>query len=99
MYLHSRGADKEFYEIVSANRSHFRTGVVHSFSSGKDAMLALVALDLYIGISGASLRTEEQLEMAKAVPLDRLMIETDAPYCELKGTQEGAKYVKSKFSK
>ena len=99
MYFHSRGADKEFYDIVSAHRSQFGRGVVHSFSSGKEPMLALVALDLYIGVSGASLRTLEQIEMVRAVPLDRLLVETDAPYCELKGTHEGVKYVKSKFSK
>jgi len=37
--------------------------------------------------------------MVKAIPLERLMIETDAPYGEIKTTHEAFKYIKTSFSK
>ena len=35
--------------MIAKNRSRFSTGVVHSFTDGKDEMLKLVELGLYIG--------------------------------------------------
>ena len=86
MYLHSRSTGTDFIDIIRANRNRFSTGVVHSYTGDTAEMLALVDLDLYIGINGCSMKTAENLEVVKAVPLERLMVETDCPYCDIRNS-------------
>ena len=45
-----------------------------------DELQELLQLDVYIGINGCSLKTDDNLAVMAAVPLDRLLIETDSPY-------------------
>jgi TatD DNase family protein len=53
-----------------------RIGVVHSFTGTVDELDELLQLGLFIGINGCSLKTKENLEVARRVPLSRLMLET-----------------------
>jgi TatD DNase family protein len=62
--------------MIQEHRDQFTHGVVHSFTGPMDEMEQLVALGLYIGINGCSLKTQENLNVVKAIPRDRLMIET-----------------------
>lgn len=43
------------------------------------------------------MKTEELCEMVKEVPLERMMVETDCPYCEIRNSHAGSKHVKTKF--
>lgn len=93
MFLHDRNTGMDFYEILKENRHRFTDAVVHSFTGPADVMQAYLDLGLYIGINGCSLKTEENLEVVKQIPLDRLMIETDAPWCTIRSTHASNKYV------
>ncbi|KAG8347195.1 putative TatD related DNase [Trypanosoma vivax] len=86
LFLHDRNTGDDLYEVLRQNRARFIGGVVHSFTGTRDALDKLLSLDLFIGLNGCSLKTEENLEVARAVPLNRLMIETDGPWCEIRNT-------------
>ena len=97
MYLHSRATGNDFVDIVRQNRSRFTTGVVHSFTGTIEEMHQICELDLFIGINGCSLKTEENLAVVAAIPIERMMVETDCPYCEIKNSHASSKYVKTKI--
>jgi TatD DNase family protein len=80
LFLHDRNTNGDFAEIIRENRSRFTTGVVHSFTGTVEEMRGYIAQGLYIGLNGCSLKTEQNIAVAKEVPLDRLMLETDCPY-------------------
>jgi TatD DNase family protein len=51
--------------------------VVHSFTGTMEEMKLMTSLpELFIGINGCSLRTDESVEVVKQIPLDRLLLET-----------------------
>lgn len=94
LFLHYREASPDFQDVVRRNRSRFEKGVVHSFTGTKDELLSLLELDVYIGVNGCSLRTQENLAVVKEVPIERLLIETDAPWCEIRPSHASYKFVK-----
>jgi TatD DNase family protein len=88
MFLHCRAAASDLIPLLRENRSSMiRGGVVHSFDGTlHEALTFTEELGLYIGLNGCSLRTEESLAVVKELPLDRILLETDAPWCDIRPT-------------
>ncbi|CCH42027.1 putative deoxyribonuclease [Wickerhamomyces ciferrii] len=95
LFLHMRAANDDFIQIIKPYLSKIPNGVVHSFTGTEDELKKLLDLGFYIGVNGCSLKTEENLKVVSQIPLDRLMIETDAPWCEIRKTHAGYKYLTS----
>lgn len=81
LIVHTRDAEEDTITLLKQSKGRVR-GVIHCFSGTQ--WLAQEALDLgfYISISGiATFKAAEELrEVVRAVSLDRLLVETDAPY-------------------
>lgn len=81
LFLHSRAASEDFERLLGPRLEKLpKRGLVHSFTGTMEEMNRLVALGVDVGVNGCSLKTEENLEVVKALPLDRLQIETDGPW-------------------
>lgn len=93
-----RAACDDFIKIVREQRHKFTNGLVHSFTGTSDEAQQILARDLYIGINGCSLRTPESLEVVKGIPLDKIMIESDAPWCDIRKTHAGYPLIKTHFA-
>jgi TatD DNase family protein len=80
LIVHARDADAEIATILQQERP--QAGVLHCFSSGRDLAEAALDLGFHISISGiVTFRKADDLRaIVRDVPLDRLLIETDAPY-------------------
>jgi TatD DNase family protein len=80
--IHTRDAQKDTISILKEEKAEEIGGVFHCFSG--DAWLAKDALDLgfYLSFSGVlTFQNATMLrEIAKTVPIDRILVETDAPY-------------------
>lgn len=78
--LHDRDAHGDILSIVKEFPGV--TGIFHSFSGSVEMAREVVSLGYYIGISGvATFKNARKLpEVISEIPLDRLLIETDAPY-------------------
>ncbi|KAK2873232.1 hypothetical protein FQN49_002505 [Arthroderma sp. PD_2] len=100
LFLHSRAASEDFERLIAARLPHLpKGGLVHSFTGTMEEMQRLVDLGLDLGVNGCSLKTEENLEVVKAMPLDKIQIETDGPWCEIRPSHASYKHVKSTLPK
>ena len=83
LIVHARAADDEMIEILRDETAKGAfPGVLHCFSSGPELARAALAIGFYISFSGILTfkKADEVREVAAEVPLDRLLVETDAPY-------------------
>ena len=81
--IHNRSAEDDLLEILRAHEPGFRPwGVMHCFSGDEKFAYACLEIGLLISFTGIlTFKNAEPLrEVAKKVPLDKIMLETDAPY-------------------
>ncbi|NNF97782.1 MAG: TatD family hydrolase [Desulfobacteraceae bacterium] len=83
LIFHERDTNGRFLELLQAHPKTGRKAVVHCFSGNKAELDAYVKMGFHIGITGIltiKSRGAELRRMVKEIPLDRLLVETDAPY-------------------
>ena len=80
LIVHAREADDDIARVLREEKAP--AGVLHCFSSGRALAEAALELGFYISISGiVTFRNAADLRaIVRDVPLDRLLVETDAPY-------------------
>lgn len=83
VFLHQRDAHADFIAILRDYRPQLRDAVVHCFTDTAAACADYLQLDCHIGITGwicDERRGSHLHEVARMIPTERLLIETDAPY-------------------
>lgn len=77
--VHDREAHEDTMNLL---KKHRPKGVVHCFSGSAEMAKEIVKLGMYIGIGGAVTfkNAKKPVEVVEYLPLDRLLLETDAPY-------------------
>lgn len=77
--IHSRDASADTMELLKKHRPR---GVMHCFSGSAETAEEVVGLGMYVGFTGVVTfkNAKKAKRSAAAVPLDRLVIETDCPY-------------------
>ena len=97
--IHNREAYLDIIPILQARRGRIR-GVMHCFSGEVETMRQSLELGFYIGIGGpVTYRKSHALqEVAREVPADRLLVETDCPWLApqfRRGTRNEPAYVRA----
>lgn len=100
--FHVREAFEDFWPVfdeLTQNGEAIR-GVLHSFTDSQANLERAINHGLYIGVNGIATfaRNTEQLEMYKAIPLQKLLLETDAPFltpAPYRGTINEVKHVRT----
>ena len=82
MIIHDRDAHDDVYRILCEENAREAGGVLHCFSGGAAFAAQCLQLGFYLSLAGPVTfkNAGELLEVAKMVPPERLLIETDAPY-------------------
>ncbi|GAW32976.1 putative deoxyribonuclease YcfH [Roseovarius sp. A-2] len=83
LIIHARAADEDMARILTEEyRSGAYSCVMHCFSSGPDLAKAALDLGFYLSMSGITAfpKSHELRDIFAAAPVDRILVETDAPY-------------------
>ena len=82
LIIHTRSASADTLRIMREERAEQAGGVMHCFTETLEVARAAIDMGFYVSFSGiVTFKNARDLQaVAKALPLDRLLIETDAPY-------------------
>lgn len=80
--IHNREATADIIKILQEENAAEVGGIMHCYSATREELQACLEMNFYISLAGPVTfkNAKEVKEVAKVVPLDRLLIETDAPY-------------------
>jgi TatD DNase family protein len=82
LIIHTRAASEDTLRIMREERADEVGGVMHCFTESWEVAQQAMELGFYISLSGIVTfkKAEELKDVARKMPLDRLLIETDSPY-------------------
>ncbi|KAL0578992.1 hypothetical protein V5O48_002987 [Marasmius crinis-equi] len=103
LFLHSRAAHEDLVAILKEEGFGedggkcvgAKGGVVHSFTGTVEEVTELMTMGFHIGVNGCSLKTEDNLKTTKAILPERIMFETDAPWCTMTSTHASKSHLDS----
>ena len=97
-FFHCRNSHNDFIKLIKdfnfKNQKNAIRGVVHSFDGTLEEANKILEEGLYIGINGCSLKTKENIEVVKQIPIERILLETDSPYCLIRKSYAASEYSK-----
>lgn len=87
LFCHSRGLDAAA-DVLRMVRdvAPQAVAVVHSFDGTMAELEAFIDAGFFVSVNGCSLRTPQNAAVARCIPTDRLLLETDAPWCSIRRT-------------
>jgi TatD DNase family protein len=82
LIIHTRSAAQDTLRIMQEEGANRVAGVMHCFTESLEVAYAAIEMGFYISFSGiVTFKNATQLKnVAKAIPLDRVLVETDSPY-------------------
>ena len=82
LIIHTRAASEDTLRIMREEHAEQAGGVMHCFTETREVAEAAMELGFYISFSGILTfkNAKELKEVARVVPLDKMLIETDSPY-------------------
>ncbi|CAH0311905.1 MULTISPECIES: TatD family hydrolase [Bacillaceae] len=97
--IHNREATADIVNILKEEEASRVGGIMHCFSGSAETALECINMNFYISLGGPVTfkNAKKPKEVAAAVPLDRLLIETDCPYLAphpYRGKRNEPSYVK-----
>jgi TatD DNase family protein len=96
--IHNRDADFDTLSLLREHKAYLSKGVMHCYSASKEMVKDFIDVGMYISFAGplTFLNAKAPKAAAQEVPLDKILIETDAPYLAphpLRGKQNQPAYV------
>ena len=100
LFLHDRATRGGLLQLIAEGGGLPPAGgVVHSFTGTPEDVGAILAVPgLRVGLNGCGLKTAENLAAAARIPLDLLLLETDAPWCGVRATSAAQPLLRTKWA-
>lgn len=82
LIIHDRDSHKDIMDVIKAEKAYTAGGVFHCFTGSVEMAREVLSMGFHIALGGAVTfkNAHKPVEVAKYVPDDRLLIETDSPY-------------------
>ena len=97
--VHSREAAQDTFDLIKSEHAGTTGGVIHCFSGSKEMAKEYVKMGYHIGIGGVvTFKNGKKLkEVAEAIPLESIVLETDCPYMApepFRGKRNNSSYIR-----